>query len=42
MPPARLAEAAYEQIVFVLCEQVCDRQQAFLTARVSIFRESAE
>lgn len=30
-----------DPIVFMLCESVCDRQQAFLEARASMFREDA-
>lgn len=30
-----------DPLVFTLCEQVCDRQHAFLEARASLFRESA-
>ena len=33
--------AIADPIVFALCEQVCDRQQAFLAARVNVFRGPA-
>lgn len=30
-----------DPLVFTLCESVCDRQQTFLEARASLFREQA-